>query len=208
VANICQHGNEPCGCIKLSGISWLAELPLAPVFSPQSLHDSAIKMDVYYDVALCTLVETDRRFRGACCSCRWRETMSLNCGQQLAYYSPRGDVWVWRDVVEWYRERKFKNSEKTFSHWHSVQHKSHTDWLRLEPGTPRRDTGFRGAYCHHHQILVLEAIGISVLSQQSVRRGNMKSHSASIVPSNSDRPLPFISRLVHHSQSSHHLTLC
>jgi hypothetical protein len=36
-----------------------------------------------------------------CCSCRWGETMSLNCGHERAYCSSP-DIWVWRVTVEWY----------------------------------------------------------------------------------------------------------
>jgi hypothetical protein len=38
------------------------------------------------------------------CSCRWGETMILNCGHRRAYYSsPRWyRLRVWRAMVEWY----------------------------------------------------------------------------------------------------------
>jgi hypothetical protein len=36
-----------------------------------------------------------------CCSCRWGETMSLNCGHQRAYCSSPRLIWVWRATVEW-----------------------------------------------------------------------------------------------------------
>jgi hypothetical protein len=45
-------------------------------------------MIVVWNIAPCSLVEVDGRFRGAC-SCRWVETMSLNCVHQQAYcWSP------------------------------------------------------------------------------------------------------------------------
>jgi len=37
----------------------------------------------------------------SCCSCRWGETVSLNCG-----HHPPGDIWVWRATVEWYWQGK------------------------------------------------------------------------------------------------------
>jgi hypothetical protein len=39
-------------------------------------------------------------------SCRWSETTSLNCGHQRVYCSSTGDTWVWRIIVEWYRQEK------------------------------------------------------------------------------------------------------
>jgi hypothetical protein len=45
-----------------------------------------------------------------CCSYRWGETISLNCGLWRAYFSPPDDIslWVWRASVEWYWHGKTK----------------------------------------------------------------------------------------------------
>jgi hypothetical protein len=38
----------------------------------------------------------------SCCSCRWGETMSLNCSHQRTYCSSPGDTWGLKLKVEWY----------------------------------------------------------------------------------------------------------
>jgi hypothetical protein len=57
-----------------------------------------------------------------CCSRRWGETMTINCGHQQAYcLSPRA-------TVEWHWQSKTTNSERNLSQCHFVYHKSHVDW--------------------------------------------------------------------------------
>jgi hypothetical protein len=38
----------------------------------------------------------------SCCSCRWGETTSLNCGHKRVCCSSPSDTWAWRATVEWY----------------------------------------------------------------------------------------------------------
>jgi hypothetical protein len=63
-----------------------------------------------------------------CCSCRWGETMSLNCSLQQAYFSfPRWYIWVWMPCWNNNRE-KLKNSERNLSQCHlSVTNPTQTD---------------------------------------------------------------------------------
>jgi hypothetical protein len=57
-----------------------------------------------------------------CCTCRWGETTSLNCGHQRAYCStPRWYIWVCRATVEWYWQGKTEGLwEKNLSQCHFV----------------------------------------------------------------------------------------
>jgi hypothetical protein len=43
------------------------------------------------------------------------------------------DIWVWRAMVEWYCQRKPKNSVENLSQCYLVHHKFHMDWSRCEP---------------------------------------------------------------------------
>jgi hypothetical protein len=66
-----------------------------------------------------------------CCSCRWDETVSLNCSHQHAYCSSPG----WYISMEpWWNSTdrgKPKNLEKIQCHF--VRHKSHMDWPQTLP---------------------------------------------------------------------------
>jgi hypothetical protein len=84
--------------------------------------------------------------KGCCCSCRWGEAMSLNCGYQWAYYSylrqknesgePR-----WNGIDRW----NPKYSERNLSQCHFVQHKSHKDWPERE-SKPRLWEFYKGLH--------------------------------------------------------------
>jgi hypothetical protein len=65
-----------------------------------------------------------------CCSCRWGETMSLNCGLQQAYSSPPPPPTVWSPGGMILTEEP-KNSEKSLSQCHFVHHKPHMNWPGL-----------------------------------------------------------------------------
>jgi hypothetical protein len=76
-------------------------------------------------------------FSACCCSCRWRETTSLNCGHQLAYCS---SPW-WYMGMECHDSNdtvrgKPNNSEKNLSQCQFVHHKSRMEWTGREPGSP------------------------------------------------------------------------
>jgi hypothetical protein len=43
-------------------------------------------------------------------SCRWGETTFLNYSHQRAYCSSPGDIWAWRTMVEWCRQKKTPDS--------------------------------------------------------------------------------------------------
>jgi hypothetical protein len=53
----------------------------------------------------------------------WGGTTSLNCGQKRAYFSPQGDIWERRTMVERYLQSKIPDSSTT-ALWQSYQQSS------------------------------------------------------------------------------------
>jgi hypothetical protein len=73
-----------------------------------------------------------------CCSCRWGETMSLNCGHQETYCSfPMSYVSMKCHGGLTDRGKPNNSEEKNEFQCHSVQF--HMDWPGSEPGRPRRE---------------------------------------------------------------------
>jgi hypothetical protein len=72
-------------------------------------------------------------------SCRWDNTMSLNCGHGRPIVHPPDDIRERRTTVEWYWQGKTEELGDNVSQCNCFYHKSHVDWNGREPGPPRWD---------------------------------------------------------------------
>jgi hypothetical protein len=141
------HNNHYCHHHYIHGlVSW-------PVTVTRVRSVLSLKIRAFWDVSPCSLVRVDRRFRGAyrlyhqgdeiiaegsnlltrcrenqyCCSCRWGETTSLNCGHQRAYCSFPRCMCVWSSGRMVLTTESRRTRRKNLSQYHFMYHKFYMD---------------------------------------------------------------------------------